>query len=47
MILDMLAYLAILGAEMNMRRREDVVTFVVSCIHFVVTQALDYAYVVM
>ena len=47
MILDMLGHLAILGAEVNMRRRKDVVTFVVGSIHFVVTQALDYAYVVM
>ena len=47
MILDMLGYLATLGAEVNMRRRKDVVTFVVGSFHFVVTQALDYAYVVM
>jgi len=47
MILDMLGYLATLGAEVNMRRRKDVVTFVVGSIHFVVTQALDYADVVM
>jgi len=47
MILNMLGHLATLGAEVNMRRRKDVVTLVVGSIHFVVTQALDYAYVVM